>query len=60
MVNLDGCNLQCKIEPGWTCTGTTCVEICGDGLRVGDEVCDDGNLGGCLANCLGPKSGFDC
>lgn len=24
------------------------------------EVCDDGNLGGCLSNCTGPTPGYSC
>ena len=43
----DGCSSACAIEPGFACTGgtltsSTCAEICGDGLRVGSETCDDG------------------
>jgi fibro-slime domain-containing protein len=38
-------------------TVTTCSPICGDGMVVGDEVCDDGtndgSYGGCLPGCMG-------
>lgn len=44
----DGCN-NCLIETGWTCTHTNfrnsvCSPICGDGRKLGNEQCDDGNL----------------
>ena len=44
----DGCSATCEVEAGWSCTLTTgaittCAEVCGDSLVVGDEVCDDGN-----------------
>lgn len=54
---------------GWNCTGgsnttsTVCNGICGDGLRVADETCDDGNKAdgiGCLATCLGNITGYYC
>ena len=41
------------MELGFTCVGAafnenspgdTCTEICGDGLVIGKEQCDDGNL----------------
>lgn len=37
------------IESGWTCSGgssttaDTCKEICGDGMNLGGNACDDGN-----------------
>ena len=42
----DGCNNQCEIEDGWTCTGSPslCSATCGDGLITGSEQCDDGDL----------------
>lgn len=55
--------------PGWTvpCTGPLgeCTVICGDGLRVGDEECDDANGGdgddgdGCDVTCV-IEEGFLC
>jgi len=60
------------IENGWTCPFTNgpggtqisnCVPICGDGLVVAGEVCDDGNNSdglGCLADCSGSIDGFAC
>jgi len=55
-IDLDGCDGLCRIETGWTCTGnpSACEEICGDGIRVGSEVCDDGNTDngdGCNNDC---------
>lgn len=42
--------------------GNLCRPVCGDGLKVAEEVCDDGNdlFGdGCSENCL-EESGFNC
>ncbi len=50
----DGCSATCQVETGWTCPIDTddetnarwtpgCLPLCGDGLLVGDETCDDGN-----------------
>jgi fibro-slime domain-containing protein len=39
----DGCDEFCQLEPGWTCPspGRACIEVgCGDGVRVGREVCE--------------------
>jgi cysteine-rich repeat protein len=52
----DGCNGSCALELGWDCDGepTVCIEICGDGRRVGTEACDDGNTNpddGCSPIC---------
>lgn len=63
--NLDGCNQNCFVESGWTCTGSpsVCVPVCGDGLKVFGEICDDGNLindVGCLADCSGTAPGYLC
>ena len=49
----DGCAPDCKSEP--ICTGTSgCTSPCGDGLKLPDEECDDGNLSsgdGCSDKC---------
>lgn len=45
----DGCSASCEIEPGWACAGSAdsadspraCEPICGDGILVGGETCDD-------------------
>lgn len=49
--NADGCSASCKIEPGWSCTGTpsVCETICGDGIVVGSETCDDDST--CPGSC---------
>ena len=52
----DGCSAACAIETGWACTGavSTCAPICGDGMIIAPEVCDDSNttnLDGCSATC---------
>ena len=65
------------IEPGFICSGsvcnrwtggkspdspkTSCIIQCGDGFRVGSEVCDDGNTSngdGWSSNCLTIESGY--
>lgn len=67
----DGCDPNCRIEPGWTCrsqasevntTALRCEPICGDGLLVGGEACDDGNQDsgdGCSGSCK-VETGFVC
>jgi len=43
----DGCSDDClAIETGWECLieGSLCVPICGDGLKIEPEECDDGNF----------------
>ncbi len=49
-VSGDGCSATCQKEAGWNCdksSPTVCTTICGDGMRVGAELgengCDDGN-----------------
>jgi hypothetical protein len=45
----DGCSL-CNVEQGYRCVGgenggiDVCGTVCGDGLRAGQERCDDANL----------------
>lgn len=53
----DGCSDLCKVEGGWTCSGTgpsVCYR-CGNGIVEGDERCDDSNADdddGCSATCV--------
>jgi len=52
----DGCDADCKAEPGWVCQGepSRCVESCGNGQLDSGEACDDENLAfddGCTPNC---------
>lgn len=61
----DGCSATCEIEPGYQCAGegSPCYSVCGDGILVETEVCDDGvdngsAYGQCLYDCtLGPYCG---
>jgi cysteine-rich repeat protein len=41
----DGCSATCTVQAGYACTGSpsVCATVCGDGLRLGTEQCDDGN-----------------
>ena len=42
---------------------TVCTPICGDGIFVQGEICDDGNTSDadkCLGNCTGPVPGYSC
>jgi len=42
----DGCNFECRVEPGYLCTGMppmACATVCGDTMVAGAEQCDDGN-----------------
>jgi fibro-slime domain-containing protein len=51
LTNGDGCNKDCRLEPGWQCPapGLPCIAlVCGDGIAAGvgslGEECDDNNL----------------
>ena len=48
----------CTCLPGFS--GNPCQTTCGDGLVAGSEVCDDGNLGGCLPDCSGVQTNYTC
>ena len=41
----DGCSAACAVEAGWACTGavSTCAPVCGDGMIIAPETCDDSN-----------------
>ena len=48
--DLNGCKNNCLgTYPGWKCEGgtpsssSTCVPICGDGILIAEEECDDSN-----------------
>ena len=51
---------------GWECISATptnqCAEICGDGILVGSETCDDGDDDGigCETGCRGVAEGYSC
>uniref|UniRef100_A0A7S0F111 LNR domain-containing protein n=1 Tax=Hanusia phi TaxID=3032 RepID=A0A7S0F111_9CRYP len=66
----DGCTSDCKLEPGFRCLcddqdrliGGRCEPVCGDGVRVQQEACDDGNTrdgDGCSSSCS-VESGWVC
>ena len=66
--DLDSCSSTCTKEIGLDCTNatcgqTSCTAICGDGLKVGIEACDDGNntnsSDGCSAVCT-VDCGYKC
>lgn len=65
-INGDGCS-GCIVEDGWQChphgsLQGPCTPICGDGLKVSYEGCDDGNLAehdGCSSTCT-IETGFQC
>ncbi len=44
----DGCDSNCRIEPGWHCEGepSVCEYTCGDGIKQEWEECDGDDLGG--------------
>lgn len=61
---MDGCNSSCNIETGFICTGSpsVCTSLCGDGIIVAGEGCDDGNTSngdGCNSSCS-IEPGFNC
>ena len=66
----EGCEIGCQaFAAGWLCSGGTpsgpdsCFEICGDGLIVGAEECDNNPFysvsDGCDINCM-EITGWDC
>jgi len=62
----DGCNSVCGVEKGWVCErirGTLCDPIHGDGMVVGNEQCDMGNMTGISPGCSSESQilpGFYC
>ncbi|HVY30124.1 MAG TPA: DUF4215 domain-containing protein [Polyangiaceae bacterium] len=60
----DGCGATCQPEPTVTVGPAPTVNVfCGDGLKTGTEVCDDGNTtdgDGCQADCKSVTTGFNC
>ncbi|MBI3249188.1 MAG: DUF4215 domain-containing protein [Deltaproteobacteria bacterium] len=60
----DGCSAECRLEPGWSCTGTpsVCTPQCGNGRVDNGEACDDGGTlpgDGCSAVCIA-EPGWSC
>ena len=60
----DGCGPTCQPEPTVTVGPTPTVNVfCGDGLKTGTEVCDDGNTtdgDGCQGDCKSTTPGWTC
>ena len=64
--NNDGWSSSCLIETGWNCINTagsksTWTSICGDGIMVRFEICDDGDASdniGCKSDWTGSINGF--
>jgi len=60
----DGCGPPCQPEPTVTVGPTPTVNVfCGDGLKTGTEVCDDGNTtdgDGCQGDCKSVTAGWMC
>lgn len=61
--NLEKGSQKCKsCITGWEIKDKDwqCIPICGDGKVLGNEKCDDGNLGGCLPDCSASDSLSTC
>ncbi|MES1183489.1 MAG: DUF4215 domain-containing protein [Myxococcales bacterium] len=60
----DGCGPTCQPEPTVTVGPVPVVNVfCGDGLKTGTEVCDDGNTtdgDGCESDCKSVTTGWTC
>ncbi|MFP6665302.1 MAG: DUF4215 domain-containing protein, partial [Deltaproteobacteria bacterium] len=59
-VSGDGCSASCTVESGWSCDASepsTCARVCGDGVAVGTEECDDGNTAD--GDCCSPSCTLD-
>ncbi len=54
-------DFTCMCKAGYDGDGVTCTNICGDGVVVTPEGCDDGAeaAGGCDSSC-GVEAGWDC
>ncbi|CAJ1437050.1 unnamed protein product [Effrenium voratum] len=73
-ISADGCSPRCEVDAGYACTPMAprgpgryvpdhCEAICGDGLLVQGEECDDGNQvsgDGCGWNCKIEQLGTSC
>ena len=61
---LDGCSSGGKIEDGFSCaddaSGKSVCQKCGNGIREGTEVCDDGRQSGACIGCGSIRSGWSC
>ena len=66
-LDLDGCDTGCGLEAGWSCVNPTDCKllktVCGDGIKAGNEQCDDGNTSdgdGCQRTCLLTSDAWAC
>jgi len=50
----------CSCLTGFQTSGALCLPICGDGRLVGNEICDDGGLGGCDIACSLSSPNYEC
>jgi cysteine-rich repeat protein len=62
----DGCSANCSVETGYACSmePSQCATVCGDGIIVGSETCDQGGMNvadgdGCSATCA-IEMGYIC
>ena len=60
----DGCSASCRVEAGYTCTGSPsiCELTCGNGVFDGSEACYDNNFvsgDGCSSACE-VEPGYEC
>ena len=58
-----GCSNCERPIDGFECNSGNCTSICGDGLIVDNEACDDGNTvsgDGCSEDCLTIEPNFEC
>jgi len=60
--SLPGCLSDCsnssigyKCIKGNSTSPSVCAPVCGDGLLISPESCDDGGIGGCNSTCTGPN-----
>jgi cysteine-rich repeat protein len=55
-------SFTCACKSGFMGNGTTCTTMCGDGIMIGQEDCDDGDMNsgdGCSMSCQF-EAGFEC
>jgi cysteine-rich repeat protein len=50
----------CVCVAGTRLENAKCLPICGDGIVLAPEKCDDKEGGGCLKDCSGIAENFEC
>jgi cysteine-rich repeat protein len=60
--NGDGCSSTCTVEANYECPSprTSCNPICGDGKKIGNEVCDTNGAPGCINSCSKVDPHYTC